>query len=284
MLSNFLSSSALALLLCGSMAAAQLNRPVAAQEDALEVYYNKFWDLTKNVPATVTQWPLHSMPLSCAEQANKAGIAAKLVTAYSVTYADVSLPTYSLCPLQNTTMLTTVAEEQCAEPWVICRVGTPALSLERQVRILGRVPVKARAHIRHMIALPAMAGKYAHASGKDVAFFVDIPSFATMIHELTHVLDNGKSDSAAWKNAVAQDSCVITEYANKSYVENLACIAPLVLLHVLDQPAFMDARNKLGLGCLAKQYAYIHDKFDTIFTPGGSCPRRVTPNSPTVDR
>lgn len=43
--------------------------------------------------------------------------------------------------------------------------------------------------------------------GKDLAFFVNIPGFASMLYKLTDVFDIGKSNGAEWESAVAAKTC-----------------------------------------------------------------------------
>ena len=97
------------------------------------------------------------------------------------------------------------------------------------IDLFGRIPVKARQWVRHIVYLPANE-TWAYNSGGNIAMFGRIDGDITVfIHETAHSLDllgaypdNPLSNSTTWLAQYAKDSNVPDPYAQTNVFEDVA--------------------------------------------------------------
>ncbi|KAL8852004.1 MAG: hypothetical protein Q9221_003109 [Calogaya cf. arnoldii] len=122
-----------------------------------------------------------------------------------------------------------VKYDDCDMAWVLCRHKSSPDPLINLIDLFGRVPVKTRQYVRHVIALPRPEGGYAYISNANIAMFNRISrgALSVLIHEAGHSLDaiaysEPLSPSQNWLNNYNQDSHVPDSYARASQAENVA--------------------------------------------------------------
>ena len=228
-------------------------------------FLSEIWDTMKPPKSTNKLLEGGKYPAACKAEAERTGCNVKDTKTYQVTYAD--------CPNQ---------------PWTVCRCGDPPTSLDAQLDLFARLPVKARVHVRHLMNFPGWKGKTgvaAYAIGPDFALVSDVgKNFAIMVHEVAHVLDKGKSKSKEFQDAFNKDSCVLSDYALTGMAENFAVIAPLIMIETLNPAGWPKIKANLKMDCMMNQYNYVRNAFFEMFKPGGTCPPRVEVDSPFVTR
>ncbi|KAI5792564.1 hypothetical protein DFH27DRAFT_569468 [Peziza echinospora] len=228
-------------------------------------FLSEIWDTMKPPKSTNVQINGGKYPAACKAEAERTGCNVKDTKVYDVTYAD--------CP---------------GQPWTVCRCGNPPTSLDAQIDLFARLPVKARVHVRHLMNFPGWKGKTgvaAYAVGPDFALVSDVgKNFAIMVHEVAHVLDKEKSKSKEFQDAFNKDSCVLSDYALTGMAENFAVIAPLIMIEAMNPAGWPKIKADLKMDCMKNQYEYVRNAFFEMFKPGGTCPPRVEKNSPFVRR
>ncbi|KAH8901652.1 hypothetical protein GQ53DRAFT_674887 [Thozetella sp. PMI_491] len=141
---------------------------------------------------------------ACLERAQADGYDPKLITTYSVTFSD------------------------CTVPWLMCRHRDSPVSLDNYLDFWSKVPVLMRQGVKASMLVPG--GGSAYAFGDVVVIIGPIDNVAVYIHETTHTLDGsgeyalgtGLSASSIWTDAYNADSAVPDSYAQSSQAENLA--------------------------------------------------------------
>ncbi|KAI5787722.1 hypothetical protein DFH27DRAFT_574471 [Peziza echinospora] len=251
----------LAVTVSNVLVSAQYPKPVLANYQ-YDKYYDKFMNLTKKVeydPPSI--WEKGHFPQACVDEASRTGCPLKDMKVYAIKYKD------------------------CDRKWNICRCGNPDLSLENQVELLGKMPQNMRAQIRHFMAFPKSQklGWLAYAVGPDFVALSKL-GLATMFHEVAHVIDSGRSNSDEWKNAVKEDTCVLTGYSNTASAENFAELAPLIFLEVLNKPDFEKLTVELkNFECMKRQLAYARKEFTPLMKLDiEKCPARKHEDSKAI--
>ncbi|KAJ7471086.1 hypothetical protein FB451DRAFT_1037364 [Mycena latifolia] len=133
---------------------------------------------------------------------------------------------------------TAVTYEDCGDPFTICRCNDANMSMDTAVDRLGRVPVGLRRFIATVVVLEGNAPHaYTNLSNGDIHFFGDC-AMDTWVHEATHSFDFSsppfKSESPAWAQAIASDSCAPDQYSISNEVEDFAQMSVMkiyMLLH-----------------------------------------------------
>ncbi|KAL8650991.1 MAG: hypothetical protein Q9226_004916 [Calogaya cf. arnoldii] len=182
-----------------------------------------------------------------------------------------------------------VKYDDCDTAWVLCRHTSSPDPLINMIDLFGRLPVRTRQYVRHMIALPRPEGGYAYNWNGNIAMFNRINGDLTVfLHESAHSLDllgaypdKPLSSSDNWLNNYNQDSHVPDPYAQTNQVENVA------------QNTVVDAYNLNVPGDFAgvePEWQKIFHQYATIQTaqrdagnllvPGGTCTSRLTNGAP----
>ncbi|KAL1985276.1 hypothetical protein VTN96DRAFT_8075 [Rasamsonia emersonii] len=175
--------------------------------------------------------------------------------------------------------------DDCSDAWVFCRHKDSNVDLVTTIDIFGRLPVKMRSWVRHVITIPG--DSWAYNSNGNIAFFgTTSSSMDVAIHETGHSLDLlgaywGKtfSDSSTWLDNYNQDPNVPDEYAQTNQVENVA------------QNTVVGVYDKVvpgGFGSVQPNWHNIFHQYATLqwgagdqIIPGGTCDRHLQ-NSETV--
>ena len=155
------------------------------------------------------------------------------------------------------------------------------------IDIFGRLPVRMRQFIRHVISLPGT--KSAGSSGDNIQLNgpIDITVYA---HEIGHSLDSHAfdpkygapfSNSQVWIDNYNMDSAVTDDYAQTSQQENFA------------QETVVSLYDKVvpgGIGTIQPNWKAIFHQYATLqgyigdtIIPGGTCSHRLA-NSPAVPK
>lgn len=207
-------------------------------------------------------WDAGWIPKDCKSIAEDAEFAATDIIPFDISYPD--------CP---------------DDPWVFCRHKDSPMSEDTIVDIWGKVPVRMRSFVRHMVFLPGDAS--AGSSGDNVQMNGDL-GITVFIHENAHSLDphafdpelgDPFSDGQTWLDAYDADSAVPDSYAQSSQQENFAQQAVV---------AIFDNVVPDGLGTVQPNWQAIFNQYDTLRTnigdtivPGGECANRLE-NSESV--
>ncbi|KAL9614047.1 MAG: hypothetical protein Q9167_001462 [Letrouitia subvulpina] len=214
--------------------------------------------------STWDKWGAGWIPADCKTMTQNAGLNPVDVETFNVHYDD------------------------CSTAWVMCRHKSSPDPLVNMIDLFGRLPVKTRSYVRHMIALPAASG-YAYNWNGNIAMFNRINGDLTVfIHESGHSLDllgayadKPLSSSTNWINNYNQDSNVPDPYAQTNQVENVA------------QNTVVDSYNLNvpgGFGGIEPNWSKIFHQYATVQTeqrnagnllvPGGTCTQRLTNSAP----
>lgn len=174
--------------------------------------------------------------------------------------------------------------DDCEDPWVFCRHKDSPLSEDYIVDAFGKMPVRFRSFVRHMLFVPGTES--AGSSGDNVRMNGDLP-ITVFIHETAHSFDGhhglpdiegGFSASQAWLDAYNADSAVTDDYGQTSQAENFAqqTVVALFDSNVPDgvasiQPSWQSIEN---------QFRLIQDRAADILRPDGTCTSRLENSAP----
>ncbi|KAK6500860.1 hypothetical protein TWF506_003621 [Arthrobotrys conoides] len=255
-----------AVLLIASTAVAQPFHSMVAYPD-IGTYFNQpIQDASVWVPHTVVQWPAGSLPSSCAVQMASRGCQPNQVQVYNVTYED------------------------CDRPWVFCRCESAPVHIGRSADIFGRMPVHMRSMVRHPMIVPNPDGACCCAAPDDgdlmVAGDCPIPTYA---HEVGHLIDNRAdvfgqdySSKPAFVNALATDTCSISNYGNTAGRHEEFAEMSIAVLYNINTGLLPAVAPGATTGCFNNQLNLIKTRFGAqYYTYGGTCVGRL-PDSPTV--
>jgi len=239
-----------------------INAPVLFDDGVIGSITNEFYDRVPGVKYTVREWEPDWYPASCISESqsnNKCPVSEMKV--YDVHYED--------CPEQ---------------PWTMCRCSGSKVTPERLFEFYARVPVKARAEIRHMFAWPDQNGLAAYAFGPDIGITNQLENggkqdMNVIIHETGHVLDQGASDSPEMLEAINKDSCVLRQYSLVSRGENLANLLVMTYFRMINREEYDRVYQEKGMDCLKHQLDFMERRYAEKITPGGQCPPRKHENS-----
>ncbi|ATY62579.1 catalytic domain [Cordyceps militaris] len=213
---------------------------------------------------TADDWGKDYLPRDCKNLAKGAGFSPLDVSAFNIRYSD--------CPKQ---------------PWVFCRHKDAPLSKRDLAELFGRLPVRMRQFVRHIIALPGQ--RSAGSAGDNIQMNGDC-EITVFIHETGHSLDSHAfdpvygvpfSNGKAWLDAYGRDSAVTDDYGRTSQQENFA--QEMVV-------SVYDRNVKGGIGKIQPNAQAIRNAYTTlekyigdIIIPGGKCTHRLE-NSPAVPK
>ncbi|OAR01581.1 hypothetical protein LLEC1_00869 [Akanthomyces lecanii] len=174
--------------------------------------------------------------------------------------------------------------EDCPDSWVFCRHKDSPLSETDMMDLFGRMPVKMRSYIRHIIALPG--SRSAGSAGDNIQMNGDC-EITVFVHETGHSLDSHAfdpkygapfSNSRVWLDNYGQDSAVCDGYAQSSQQENLA------------QETVVGLFDKVvpgGVGTVQPNWKAIFHQYATVqgylgdqILPGGTCSHRLANSRP----
>ncbi|KAK4230721.1 hypothetical protein QBC38DRAFT_542310 [Podospora fimiseda] len=204
----FSSNLLLSALAAGTIqvSAQTLSKPVAQPPFNWPTMSNQIHPNTASPQWEYNKWAWGLIPNICKHVAERENVSPYDIEVYDVRYAD------------------------CGTRWVFCRHNQANMPWWDLFDRFGRVPVGARDHVRHIIAIPlanAITG-YAYSGQGDVVFKGNVaaPGAASIwYHEIGHALDwqNGQySTTQQWINAYNADSAVPVAYAQTNQAENFA--------------------------------------------------------------
>lgn len=172
--------------------------------------------------------------------------------------------------------------DDCGDAWVMCRHKDSPLTEQDIVDTFGKIPVRFRSFVRHMLFLPGNAG--AGSTGDNVVMNGDL-GITVFIHETAHSVDGhgfpdigGFSESQIWIDAYDADSAVPDSYAQSSQAENFAQQSVV---------AIYDKVVPDGIGTIQPNFAAIQNQYSAIQThgedlirPDGECASRLENSEP----
>ncbi|KAL8750780.1 MAG: hypothetical protein Q9199_006851 [Rusavskia elegans] len=179
--------------------------------------------------------------------------------------------------------------DDCSTAWVFCRHKASPDPLINMIDLFGRLPVKTRQYVRHMIALPDPNGGHAYNWNGNIAMFNRIDGDLTVfIHESGHSLDllgayadKPLSASTNWLNNYNQDTNVPDPYAQTNQVENVAQNTVVDSFN-LNVPGNFGGVEP-GWQKIFHQYATVQTEqrnAGDLLVPGGTCTSRLTNSAP----
>ncbi|KAL2871414.1 uncharacterized protein BJX67DRAFT_377189 [Aspergillus lucknowensis] len=174
----------------------------------------------------------------------------------------------------------------CQDGWSFCRHKDSADSFETLVDTFGRMPVRMRSWVRHILTIPG--DNWAFNSNGNIAFSGTTSSnLDVCLHETGHSLDllgayvegGALSSSQEWLDAYNADSNVPDEYARSNQVENVAQNTVVAVYDKVNPGGFPGVQSNAG--AIANQYQLVESKAGDQIVPGGTCDRHLA-NSDTV--
>ncbi|KAM3475799.1 hypothetical protein MY5147_003551 [Beauveria neobassiana] len=229
-------------------------------------------DLMSSLPIaahTTSDWDPTHLPRDCKRLAQSAGFSPLDVDAFNIRFDD--------CKRQ---------------PWVFCRHKDAPLSKSNMTELFGRLPVRMRQYIRHMIALPGQ--RSAGSAGDNIQMNGDC-EITVFIHETGHSLDSHAFDpkhgvpfssSPVWKDAYDKDTAVTDDYAQTSQQENFAQETVVAVYNKnVNKGGGGGGIGKIQPNAQAIRNAYttLEKYIGDIIIPGGECTHRLE-NSPAVPK
>ncbi|KAM7222667.1 hypothetical protein V8F06_001854 [Rhypophila decipiens] len=214
-------------------------------------------DMVARLPCTkfrITKWTHGYVPRACVrELASRVGsYSAKDLSVFNVAYTD------------------------CDTPWVFCNHPQSRMRDSDMAEQFGRLPVKMRSHVRHVMGLPRglieTCEAYSNFDGDIV--FLGVPihpvTFAAVwVHEVAHSIDSITFWQDEEFSAVEKDSAVPTDYATTNQTENFAENFVLALYVRTGGVIPKDKWNKIKW-----QQKSIVDKYGDVLDPNGTCSSR----------
>lgn len=211
--------------------------------------------------STWDHWGAGWIPQDCKTLAEGSGFSAQDITTFNIHYQD------------------------CGDVWIFCRHKDSPIGEVHAIDLFGRLPVRMRSFIRHIILLPGTPSAGSIDDNIQMNGDVDITVF---VHEVGHSLDSHAfnpgygvpfSTSSVWVDNYNQDSAVADYYAQTNQQENFA------------QETVVSLYDKVvpgGIGTIQPnwqaifhQYATLEGYIGDVIVPGGTCSNRLG-NSPPV--
>ncbi|KAI5792554.1 hypothetical protein DFH27DRAFT_517103 [Peziza echinospora] len=260
--SRFPLSTAAIFVACTSFANAALDKPIVvppvpSMDQAL---------LTHLVPAyaTLNQWSDGYIPQDCKTLAINEKLSPNDIEAFDIFYEDCS-----------------------SDPWVFCRHKDSPVSQKEMVEIFGRMPVKSRQFVRHIISIPGVIS--AGSSGDNIVLRGTGPNLMTVfIHETAHSMDSHAvtalplpfHNTQQWLTAYNTDPAISDSYARTSQAENFA---QTIVISIFDRVV------PGGIPTIQPSFAQIQQQYTTaifwladLILPGGNCTRRLLNSEPVL--
>ncbi|KAM7203798.1 hypothetical protein V8F20_003804 [Naviculisporaceae sp. PSN 640] len=221
--------------------------------------------ISSNLPlptATTTLWANGYIPEYCKYEANAQGVSPYDIQVFNITYSD------------------------CSTPWVFCRHKDSPTSQNDMVNQFGRLPVKMRNYVRHVISVPYGGGAHAWSGVGDVMFrgsVSDAAALTVWIHEIGHCIDNhngvgGNSDFSAtstWLTAFNADTGVPDDYARTSQAENFAQNMNVALYDKLNPLSGGIWGQPYPVWKIQNQFTAVETQLGNQLLPGGTCSRGI---------
>ncbi|KAL7813297.1 hypothetical protein V8C26DRAFT_405466 [Trichoderma gracile] len=258
-----MASKAAAILSILPLALANLDKPVIQPNfpgNGLASLGQGLMDHLAPTHSTWDDWGAGWIPQDCKSLVEGAGLSASDVIPFNIHYDD------------------------CAQTWTFCRHKDSPLSEITILDIFGRLPVRMRSFVRHLVFIPG--AKSAGSNGDNVLMRgdVDVTVFA---HEIGHSLDSHAFDPSygvpfstgnVWISNYNLDSAVPDPYAQTSQQENFA------------QETVISLYDKVvpgGIGTIQPNWQAIYHQYATlegyigdVIIPGGTCTHRLTDSPP----
>ncbi|CAF9937945.1 MAG: hypothetical protein HETSPECPRED_000720, partial [Heterodermia speciosa] len=223
-----------------------------------------------STPFTYTKWAPGWIPQACQQIAAHENHSASTIETYNVHYAD------------------------CASPWILCRHVDDPDPIDDFFATFGRIPVKARSHVRGAISLPHPTQNSAYNSNNTIQFanFHDPKQGSSafkanvnvFIHETGHSLDAGAfsgttslARSTAWGDALRRDSHVPDGYAQKSLGEDVAQ-STVIATYDLNVPGGFRGLERVGWRAIWNQVGLVRKmqaEAGDVLVTGGRCTQRA---------
>lgn len=269
------------LYLLGQLAAltfaAQLqNAPLSSSLDYLHDALVEYLPLPT---ATVVRWSPGWIPVDCQS------------VAYAKKFFEIDIEVYD------------VHYTDCDAPWILCRHKDSPNPISYLIDRFGRVPVRSRSYVRHVVDLPDLSpspNTNAYSDNDNIVLINKADTIlAVLVHETGHSLDGhgvfqkkqgqGRfSDTRAWSDAIGKDSKVPDGYAQSNTAEDVAQNI-VVAAYDLNVPG--------GLPKVQKDWKTIYNQYSLIKTlaneagqaypdpgnilkSGGRCGKRLTNSQP----
>ncbi|KAL4807440.1 hypothetical protein BDV18DRAFT_151478 [Aspergillus unguis] len=167
----------------------------------------------------------------------------------------------------------------CEDPWSFCRHKNSSDSFDTLIHHFGRVPVKMRSWVRHLLTIPG--ANWAFNSNGNIALSgTTDKNLDVILHETGHSLDllgaygdEALSSQQEWLDAYDADECVPDNYAQSSQVEN---VAQNTVVGIYDKnvpgglPGIQPDYTKIE-----HQYSLLQDKAGDLIVQGGMCDRHL---------
>lgn len=125
----------------------------------------------------------------------------------------------------------TIGHDDCGMVHQVCRHKDAEMSIDKMAVYLGRMPVKLRSLVQHLLAVPGSPSAY--YAGDIIVYRNDL-NLGSFYHEFGHALDNNCPfpdrkdechETQAWTDAFRRDSHVTDGYARSNQGENFAQIS-----------------------------------------------------------
>ena len=186
--------------------------------------------------------------------------------------------------------------EDCSSPWILCRHKNSPDPLGHFIYNFGRIPVRARSHIKGAISLPDTQQTHAYNDADFLALFQLQDAFhhvwsnlSVFIHETGHSLDGHAFNpdghlpsSANWHYQYEQDLAVPDSYAASDWKENVVQNT-VIAAYDLNVPGGFPS-IELGWKRIEHQVSTLkkaQKEAGDVLIPGGMCTYRI-PNSQPV--
>ncbi|KAL3462369.1 hypothetical protein BJX64DRAFT_141726 [Aspergillus heterothallicus] len=175
--------------------------------------------------------------------------------------------------------------DDCQDGWSFCRHKDSSDSFETLVDTFGRIPVRMRSWVRHILTIPG--DNWAFNSNGNIAFSGTTSSnLDVALHETGHSLDllgayvdGALSSTQEWLDAYNADSNVPDEYARSNQVENVAQNTVVGIYDKVVPGGFPGVQPNAAN--IQNQYTLLQNKAGDQIIPGGVCDRHLE-NSDTV--
>ncbi|KAK4217764.1 hypothetical protein QBC37DRAFT_479401 [Rhypophila decipiens] len=232
--------------------------------------------ISSNLPLTTASsvmWATGYIPMYCKYEAGAQGVSPYDIQVFNITYSD------------------------CSTPWVFCRHKDSPTSQTDMINQFGRLPVKMRNYVRHVISIPTGGGAHAWSGVGDIMIrgaVTTAQALTVWIHEIAHCIDNhngpgGTSDFSAtstWLTAFNADTAVPDGYATTSQAENFAQNTVVALYDRLNTLTGGIWGQPYDVWKIQNQFTAVETKLGSQLLPGGTCSRGiysgVTVSSPVV--
>ncbi|KKK21929.1 hypothetical protein AOCH_000188 [Aspergillus ochraceoroseus] len=172
----------------------------------------------------------------------------------------------------------------CGDAWSFCRHKSSSDSIDTIIDTFGRVPVRMRSWVRHVLTIPG--DNWAFNSNGNIAFSgTTSQNLDVALHETGHSLDllgaygETLSSSQTWLDNYNQDPNVPDEYARSNQVENVAQNTVVGIYDKVVPGGFGSVQPNWGN--IFHQYSTLQSMAKDTIIPGGTCDRHLA-NSETV--